>query len=31
MKDFLYDLKKYDIPGILEEDTEFIPLLSPGR
>ncbi len=29
MKDFLYDLKKYDIPGILEEDTEFIPLLSP--
>jgi ATP-dependent Lon protease len=29
MKDFLFELKKFDIPGILEEDTEFIPLLSP--
>ena len=28
MKDFLFEFKKFDLP-LLEEDTEFIPLLSP--
>ena len=29
MKDFLLELKKLDLPNMLDEDTEFIPLLSP--
>jgi len=29
MKDFLFELKKFDIPNIIDEDAEFIPLLSP--
>ena len=29
MKDFWLEFKKNDIPNLLDEDTEFIPLLSP--
>jgi ATP-dependent Lon protease len=29
MKDFLFDLQKFDLPNIIDEDSEFIPLLSP--
>lgn len=29
MKDFLLEFKKMDLPNMLDEDTEFIPLLSP--
>ena len=29
MKDLWLELKKNDIPNLLDEDTEFIPLLSP--
>jgi ATP-dependent Lon protease len=29
MKDFLFEVKKFDIPNIIDEDAEFIPLLSP--
>ncbi len=29
MKDFLFELQKFDLPNALDEDTEFIPLLSP--
>jgi ATP-dependent Lon protease len=29
MKDFLLELKKLDLPNMMDEDTEFIPLLSP--
>ncbi|NTW34199.1 MAG: endopeptidase La, partial [Bacteroidetes bacterium] len=29
MNDFLFQINKFDLPNILEEDAEFIPLLSP--
>lgn len=29
MKDFLFELRRFDIPNIIDEDAEFIPLLSP--
>ncbi|MFA4852057.1 MAG: endopeptidase La [Bacteroidales bacterium] len=29
MNDFLFELQKFDVPNIIDEDAEFIPLLSP--